>query len=66
MGSDLHAYFYNILRERKPSCNCRVLYEQDWIIDESNVVHPDILIAFGHLDPESHITQTCFNCRNIL
>lgn len=58
MGSDLHAYFYNSLKQNSASCNCRVLYEQDWIIDEYNVVRPDILIACGNLDPEGHITQT--------
>lgn len=58
MGGDLYAYFYNMLQANKTACNCRALYEQDWIIDEANVVRPDILIACGDLDPESHITKT--------
>lgn len=58
MSGDLYAYFYNHLRKNRPSCNCQVLFEQDWIIDESNVVRPDILIACGDLDPEGHITKT--------
>lgn len=58
MGSDLHAYFFNILRENKTPYNCKVLYEQDWIINETNVVRPDTLIACGNLDPEGHITRT--------
>ena len=57
MGSDLHAYFYSILRQNGESCNCRVLYEQDWIIDESNIVRPDILIACGNLNPDGYITR---------
>ncbi|MBO9619185.1 MAG: Uma2 family endonuclease [Niabella sp.] len=57
MGSDLHAYFHTALQANRSLCNCRVLYEQDWIIDETNVVRPDILIACGNLDPEGHITK---------
>lgn len=66
MGSDLHVYFYNMLRENKASCNCRVLYEKNWIIDETNVVRPDILIACGNLDPEGHITEPPFLIVEIL
>lgn len=57
MGSNLLTYFNVALREHKTSCNCHVLYEEDWIIDETNVVRPDILIACGAIDPDGHITK---------
>lgn len=57
LAGDLLTYFNIALRKNKPLCNCRVLYEQDWIIDETNVVRPDILIACGNIDPNSHITK---------
>ena len=57
LGSDLLTYFNLELRKNKPACKCKVLYGQDWIIDETNVVRPDILIACGDLNPEGHITK---------
>lgn len=57
MGADLLTYFNIALRKNKQACNCRVLYEEDWIIDEANVVRPDILIACGGIDPDGHITK---------
>lgn len=57
MSGDIHTYFNNAVRRHTLSCNCRVLFEQDWIINESNVVRPDISIVCGDLDPEGHITR---------
>jgi Uma2 family endonuclease len=57
IGSALVIYLGNRLMKNKQNCDCRILYEQDWIIDIANVVRPDILIACGNLDPEGHITK---------
>jgi Uma2 family endonuclease len=57
LSGDLFTYFSVALKKNKSTCNCKTLFEQDWIIDEANVVRPDILIACGTLDPEGHITK---------
>lgn len=57
MGGDLYAYFYNLLKKNSGICNCKVMYEQDWIIDDTNVVRPDILISCNQLDPEGHVKE---------
>ncbi|MBN8786517.1 MAG: Uma2 family endonuclease [Terrimonas sp.] len=57
ISGDLYTYFNIAVRQNKLSCNCSVLFEQDWIIDETNVVHPDILITCDKIDPEGHITK---------
>jgi len=57
LGSDLLTFFNLELRKSKMVCDCKALYEQDWIIDDRNVVRPDILIACGKLDPDGHITK---------
>lgn len=33
------------LRKNSPACNCEVLYESDWIINEHTVVRPDVMIV---------------------
>jgi Uma2 family endonuclease len=58
MGGDLFYFFTTELRKNKKACNCKVLYEQDWIIDETNVVRPDIMIVCGTIDPNGHIDKT--------
>ncbi len=58
MGADLLTYLNMALRENKLSCNCKVLYGQDWIINETNIVRPDISIVCGNIDPNSHIQTT--------
>ncbi|MFT4095204.1 MAG: Uma2 family endonuclease [Niabella sp.] len=57
MGGNLFLYLGVALKQNTSSCNCKVLYEQDWIIDETNVVRPDILITCDKIDPEGHITK---------
>lgn len=57
MGNNLLTYFNIALREDKISCGGHVLYEEDWIIDETNVVRPDILIACGTLDPDNQSVE---------
>lgn len=57
MGTELLTYFNIALKQQPSSCNCRVLYEQDWIIDDTNVVRPDILITCDKIDPDGHITK---------
>ena len=33
------------LNKNKGSCNCEVLYESDWIINDHTVVRPDVMIV---------------------
>lgn len=58
LGGEFHTFFNMSLKKNKSSCNCKVLYEQDWIIDETNVVRPDIMIVCGEIDPNGHIEKT--------
>jgi Uma2 family endonuclease len=58
MGSDLVIYLGNALKKNKATCNCRIVYEEDWIIDESTVVRPDIMIICGSIEPNNHIIVT--------
>jgi Uma2 family endonuclease len=37
----------NILDEKKTDCSCEIFYEIDWVIDESNVVRPDVIVVCG-------------------
>ena len=55
MGSELTFYFTGQLKNNKTICNCKVFYEQDWIIDETNIVRPDISIVCGNIDPNGYI-----------
>jgi Uma2 family endonuclease len=36
-------------------CNCEVLYEIDWIIDDNTVVKPDVMVVCNNNDPDDHI-----------
>ncbi|MEK6781615.1 MAG: Uma2 family endonuclease [Bacteroidota bacterium] len=35
---------------RNKTCGCQAVYELDWIIDDSTVVRPDIMVICGPLD----------------
>jgi Uma2 family endonuclease len=37
------------------ACNCEVLYEIDWIVDENTVIRPDVLVVCNSIDPEDYI-----------
>ena len=43
------------IREQSLACNCEVLYEADWRIDEDTVVRPDVMILCDA--PESDYVQ---------
>ncbi len=34
------------------TCNCEVIYELDWIIDDNTVVRPDVMIVCGKFDDD--------------
>ena len=58
MSGDLSAYFHTQLRKNRSNCNCKVLYEEDWIINDTNIVRPDIMIVCGEINPNDHIRTT--------
>ena len=39
----------NALEQEKLMCDCEVLYELDWIVNENTVVRPDCLIVCGEI-----------------
>ncbi len=40
------------LQVGKESCNCEVYYELDWIVDDTTVVRPDIMIVCGAFEDD--------------
>jgi Uma2 family endonuclease len=44
-GSRFITLFTNSLVQKNNSCNCKVLYESDWIVSEDTVVRPDVMIV---------------------
>jgi Uma2 family endonuclease len=56
VASNLHFIFTSGIRSQKKGlCNCRTLYETDWIISEDTVVRPDLCIVCGVIDPNDFI-----------
>jgi Uma2 family endonuclease len=45
----------NILDNPNFKCDCEVFYEIDWVIDESNVVRPDVMVVCGNSNEEIQI-----------
>ncbi len=37
---------------KKKSCSCRVVYELDWIVNDSTVLRPDVMIICGSLEDD--------------
>jgi Uma2 family endonuclease len=42
----------NILESSNFKCDCEVFYEIDWVIDENNVVRPDVMVVCGNSGDE--------------
>jgi Uma2 family endonuclease len=56
VASNLHFIFTSAIRsQKKEVCNCRTLYETDWIISDDTVVRPDLCIVCGVIDPNDFI-----------
>ena len=45
----------NILANCSKECNCEVLYELDWLIDNETIVRPDCMIVCGKIN-EDYLT----------
>ena len=45
VGGQFVTAFNNGLKGQLNNCNCEVLYESDWIINENTVVRPDVMIV---------------------
>ncbi len=53
-----HAFldaFRSGLKNNSNNCNCKVLSETDWIIDEQTVVRPDVMIVCGDIKLDDHL-----------
>jgi Uma2 family endonuclease len=37
------------------NCNCEVLYELDWIVDNNTIVRPDVMVVCNNSDPDDYI-----------
>lgn len=44
-GSDFIQQFKNALHKKPSCCECKVLYESDWIVTEDTIVRPDVMIV---------------------
>lgn len=44
-GSRFITAFSNALSENQNNCDCKVLYESDWVVSEDTVVRPDVMIV---------------------
>lgn len=40
------------LQSHSGSCNCEVYYELDWIVDDTTVVRPDLMIVCGKFEDD--------------
>ncbi len=58
MSGYLTCFLITQLKEKKAYTKCKVLYGTDWIINETNIIRPDIMIVCGEIDPNSHINNT--------
>ncbi len=46
-GGKFTSEVVNLLKNQKSTCNCQVLYELDWIVNDNTVVRPDCMIVWG-------------------
>lgn len=54
-GSNFVTLFNSELMKNRATCNCRVMYESDWIINDDTIVKPDVLIACGNIEARGFI-----------
>lgn len=40
------------LDKKEESCGCEIYYELDWIIDDSTVVRPDVMVVCGEFEDD--------------
>jgi Uma2 family endonuclease len=55
IGSNFIFLFKQALKQSTHKCNCSLLYECDWIINENTVVKPDILLICGDYNKKENI-----------
>ena len=54
-GNNINFNFTEALRKNKHACDCDLLYESDWIINQDTVVKPDSMIVCGKYDQNKAI-----------
>ncbi|MCU0404294.1 MAG: Uma2 family endonuclease [Chitinophagaceae bacterium] len=57
MASSFELAFHLSLRDQKSDCQCNLFRELDWIIDENNVVRPDLAIVCVPVEKKGFITH---------
>lgn len=56
LSSKIVAFLMQTLSANKPvACDCKVLYESDWVISEDTIIRPDIMIVCGPFDENDFI-----------
>jgi Uma2 family endonuclease len=50
IGAATVTQFGIALSDKKKECNCKMMYEVDWIMNEDTVVRPDIMIVCGPIE----------------
>lgn len=49
-------YFFQDALLKEIGCNCKVLYESDWIVSEDTVIRPDVMIVCEPIEGR-HVTK---------
>ena len=57
MASSFEFTFQMSLRENKANCKCQIFHELDWIINEDNIVRPDVAIVCVPVEKKGFITH---------
>jgi Uma2 family endonuclease len=57
MASSFEFTFQMSLREKKSHCKCQIFHELDWIINEENIVRPDVAIVCVPVEKKGFITH---------
>lgn len=58
IGKNFIVLFTQALGEQKANCNCELLYECDWVINNETVVKPDMIIVCGAFNKEESLKLT--------
>jgi Uma2 family endonuclease len=55
IAGEFYSLFRNTLKHEHVSCDCKIYYELDWIVNDNTVVRPDCMIVCGDFT-DDHLT----------